>query len=201
MRRVHTWKAVAVATVLFAALPSSGSESVLGLKLGTVGLHDVISKLGPAKLARTGDASTSETSLCYHTKAGEFLVFASNNEMAGPNLELTAIRLSQSPPLESECAEYSAEKALRLSNGLGLGSTEAEVKAAAEGEPSPEGGYVACSKHLFMKGTPAYDRWANAKGCFAEGEEPYFSVCTGLSARFEDGRAVWIQISRIESVC
>ena len=201
MRGVHTWKGVAVAIVLFAAFPSSASESVLGLELGAVGLHDVISKLGPAKLVRTGDASTSETWLCYHSKAGEFLIFASNSEMAGPNLELTAIRLSKSPPSESECAEYSAEKPLRLSNGLGLGSTEPEIEAATAGKPSPKGGYIICSKHLFKKGTPEYDRWASAKGCFLEGEEPYFSVCTGLFAKFEKGHAVWVQISRIESVC
>jgi hypothetical protein len=121
--------------------------------------------------------------------------------MAGPNLELTAIRLSKYPPPGRKCAQHPAESALHLSNGLGLGSTETEVTAAAKGEVSLEGGHVACSKHLFEKGTPEYDRWANAKACFSEGEEPYYSVCTGLSAKFEDGRAVWVEVSRIESVC
>ncbi|MDH4073668.1 MAG: hypothetical protein OEV41_11270 [Gammaproteobacteria bacterium] len=201
MRAMQIWTLVALAILVLAASPSDASESLLGLEPGAVGLNDVVSKLGPTELVRTGDASTSETSVCYQTNAGEFVVFASFSEMGGPDLDLTAIRLSASAPPGRKCARHPAKEPLAFSNGLKLGSTEADIKKHAPGPANADGDFVACSKRFFEKGTPEYERWANSEGCFREGEEPYYSVCSGLSAKFEDGRAVWIQLNRIESVC
>jgi broad specificity phosphatase PhoE len=49
-------------------------------------------------------------------------------------------------------------------------------------------------------GTDDYDRWANTK-CFPEGVVPRLDICTSVTVRLRKGRAVWLEVSRIEAVC
>ena len=174
--------------------------SALGLKLGTHTLDDVVARLGNAERVYTGDASTAETSVCYQAGHGEVIVFASNDEMGGRNLELTDIRLHVVGQGDRDCLKLVRDSPISLSNGLRLGLTKAQVRSTI-GVCLAIGAHGRCVKVPFRKGTPGYKRWAGAKGCYRDGEAPYYSVCTTVAAKFEGDKAVWIQVTRIESVC
>lgn len=175
--------------------------SALGLVLGRHQLDDVVAALGPAKIVRTGDAGESEASVCYRTAKGEVLAFVSYTEMA-TGLELTAIRLGGAQALHGECSPLK-QPLPRLSNGLRLGMTRAQIEAAlgVALQEAPEGfQYSICSPEPFEKGTDDYDRWANTK-CFPEGVVPHADICTSVTVRLRKGRAVLLEVSRIEAVC
>lgn len=177
--------------------------SALGLVLGRHTLENVVAVVGPARQVHTGDAGESESSVCYRTSSGEVLAFASNSEMAVPPLQLTAIRLGKVSQLQGACSPLTGPP-VRFSNGIGLGMTRRQIEAAL-GDALQQGPVYLeqhkCVAVPFKKGTEEYDRWANAPLCFEAGEAPHSNVCVSLAVQLENGRAVWLEASRVESVC
>lgn len=73
------WSMALLFYALFIWSPS-GSEaavSVLGFELGKTKLGEIVVQLVANSPLKSRDASTSETSVCYKNKAGEFIIFAS----------------------------------------------------------------------------------------------------------------------------
>jgi hypothetical protein len=173
--------------------------SGLGFALGAQHIGNVKEALGPGELLHSGDAGTAETSICFQTDLGEVIVFASNDEMAGPDLELTGIRLHRAGPEDSDCRMLKLDSRIVLSNGLRLGLTRREVESAIGVPLDPDGTASSCTQVPFHKGTA--EPWINAKGCFRPGEEPYYNICNTVTAKFETDKALSIELTRIRSVC
>ena len=194
------------------ALPATSAKhaipeaalTVLGITAGSSQtLHDVTRRLGPAKSWHTGDASTSESKVCYKiaTDAGEaVIVFASGLEMAWPAGQVMSIRL-YAPGIpfaaRSRCARLERASAdLRIGNGLHLGATPDGVTDALWKRPvSKKGGlhFESCRTRYLKKSPPGHE--------YGKGKGTCESDCSSVEAQFERGAAVFFELSRVQSDC
>jgi len=194
------------------AIPEA-ALTVLGITAGSPQtLHDVTRRLGEAKSWHTGDASTSESKVCYTvpSAAGDVVVvFASSGEMGGPEGQVNFIRLYAPgmPFAAKDRCQRLARTAgdLRLGNGLHLGATPDDVTGALWKRPvSKKGGlhFESCRTRHFRKSDPNYEHWKGKGDCgFKDPQRPEFNDCSSIEAKFERGAAVYFELSRIQSVC
>jgi len=175
------------------AIPEA-ALTVLGITAGSSQtLHDVTRRLGPAKSWHTGDASASESKVCYKvpSEAGDVVVvFASSGEMGGPKGQVNFIRLyAPGVPFaaKNRCERLARTTAdLRLGIGLHLGATPDEVTAALWKRPMSRKGalhFESCRTHHSRKGDMCE------------------SDCSFIEGKFERGAAVYFGLSRIQSDC
>lgn len=188
-------RAYFLSLLLLASVPVNASISILGIELGAHSLNDVQSRLGSGNMVKSGDAAMSETSICYKTLAGEFIQFASNSEMAVDSLGVTAIRLSDNPFPNRVCPLVKIKSKSIFSNGFKLGMAKDEFEKVKSGDS------FGCVEVPFAVNSAEYLRWRNAPGCFEKGQEPYYYVCSNSSATFHDNKVIWVEVTRIESVC
>lgn len=185
---------------------------VLGFRVGgTKTLHDVMVRLGMTRSWHTGDASESESKICYRipsTRGEIMLVFASNGEMSTPKGQVNSIRIISPEIVFSErryCSllHLSADK-LSTPNGLHLGISVTETQAIFGAKHPDKNGslrYDLCQKRYFLKSDPAFKTWIGKSQCFEDPSRPYVDDCGFLQIDFSHGHAVFIRLDMIQSVC
>lgn len=186
------------------------SMTVLGLVLGQADLGSVQKKLGEAKMWSDGDASTSESKVCYATQnsAPIVVVFASNTEMAGPpENTVTDIRIFPASGYQerSNCRsihlsgkEVSTKSGLRL--GINKGSTRKILGAAARVEGSAWS-YLWSVERLLPISDKNYGYWvARKQQCFG-GRAPFFTISSEIKVQFDGDLVGGLSLRRIESIC
>jgi len=188
------------------------SLTFLGVQAGRKDtLSSVTRRLGKTEEWHTGDASTSESKICYRIKTGEgdlVVVFASNSEMANPQGQINHIRVYASASTFSQrkrCASLSVGVSdLKTTSGLRVGVSPDEVqttlgpKRIASNQSLT---YSACSKQYLRKADPYFDRWVGKSECFENPSRPYFNDCSFVEFKFNSGRATYMSLSRNQSVC
>ncbi len=212
---------IAAALSLLSAVEASSAEtgpartyeataSILGVRAGSAEtLSDVAKRLGSAEIWHTGDASESESKLCYRisSEKGEtVLVFSSNGEMSEPKGQVTGIQLySTTTPFRDRrrCSPLKAGK-LTTPNGLGLGSSPEEVTGVLGKRGLSKRDalhYTSCRKQYMRKGEPYFERWFGKEGCFENPRKPYTNECSYIEFQFKEGAAAYMNLSRNQSVC
>jgi hypothetical protein len=93
-------------------------------------LDTIRTAVGAGRLDQSGDASTSLTWLCYTAPEIGQRIWLAADEMGGGNVdEITVASLPAGAAATAECPALPQRfQPLRLANGLGIGSTEAEVR-------------------------------------------------------------------------
>jgi len=178
---------------------------------GTQTLQDVITRFGKTKIWHTGDAAESETKICYRIRTKDeesVVVFASNGEMASPAGQINAIRIIGPTADFSEpenCASLPiAINTLATSAGIRLGMTQEEVQSlygTAHSTNDDMLNYSVCRKKYMHTTDPYFGHWVGKEECFEDPSHPYADDCGTLEIMFKDGRAVFIGLNRIQSVC
>ncbi len=216
MRRIANTICVVVATSL--GLPCAGNViaektvTFLGVIAGSrQTLIDVKKHLGESSVWHTGDASTSESKVCYRLEGetGEVIVvFASNSEMSSPKGQVTSIRVyGKEVPFAAKkrCAllqGYANE--FRTLDGLHLGATRAEIAQVLWKRPVSKNNsirYDSCRKQYMQKSDPFFERWIGKNECFENPQRPYVNDCTTVEFQLKSDAAVYFKLSRSQSVC
>ncbi len=191
------------------------SLRILDISAGGVQtLQDVIIRFGETKIWHTGDAAESETKICYLVGTGtkdddeSVVVFASDREMASPDGQINKIRiidLTSAFPERENCASlHVAKDRLATPAGLRLGMTLGEVQSLyGMARPTNDGrlGYSTCRKEYMRSTDPYFEHWAGKTQCFEDPSRPYADDCGTVEILFKDGRAVFIGLNRVQSVC
>jgi len=184
----------------------------LGIRSGGAQtLDDVARRLGKTHTWHTGDASESESKLCYRVSSeqGEtIIVFASSGEMAHPPGQVNSIRLIAPElkfPNRKNCSpvKLSASE-LKAKNGLRLGMSSAEVQGLFwQKNPAKNGSlhYTSCQKRYLHKADPHFKDWVGQAQCFEDPNRPYVSDCGYVQVEFKQGRAVFVGLNMNQSVC
>ena len=162
--------------------------SFAGFKLWTNTLGEVQRALGPTPSSSASGPASSQSGLCYRSQ-GAFVTFYSGEKSAGTNLQVVAI--SKAAPHDTECSEPKDGDRLKSLEieGLKLGMTRAEWRAAA-----PAG--LSWNKKKGSASKPAsagYGAVAASKPA-----KPTSNVVTSIGAEFEMGRVVMFYVSRYE---
>jgi hypothetical protein len=205
---------------LLLALNSAAAEKTvpeaavtfLGITAGAdTTLSDVAKRLGVAKQWHTGDAANSESKLCYVVRATQpyIVVFASNSEMSAPKGQVSSIRIyGRGIPFRAKhrCSHLEVqESALSTPNGLRLGASKSEIEQALWRRPTSKHGslhYDSCRKRYLDKSSPYSARWAGEKDCgFENPQRPYENDCTSVEIHLKSDAAVYLQLSRGQSIC
>lgn len=168
-------------------------------------------RLGKTEEWGSGDASTSETKICYRIKGGEndsIVVFASSAELASPPGQINHIRVYAVASMfaqRNRCnsIEASADD-LKTSDGLRLGLSPTEIQAILGPKRIAKNqslNYNGCSKRYLRKSDPYFDRWVGRTGCFENPSRPYISDCSFAEFQFRNGRTTYMSLNRNQSVC
>ncbi len=193
------------------------SLTIFGITPGASTFADVLQIFGKSSRWHTGDASTSESKMCYRLGSGSsevFVVFASNSEMAGaPNYIVTGIRLYSSDGSFQEnerckSAEWKKGKFL-TSSGLQLGISLSEVNQILGKEHRREGDnfiWSNCEEVPILPSDPYYEFWSKKTGCFEDEKggwdgKPYYYSCSQVSVCFKDGKVIYLGLSSVDSIC
>lgn len=174
-------------------------------------LNDVKKHLGESRIWQTGDASTSESKVCYRVEGemGEVIVvFASNSEMSSPKGQVTSIRVyGKEVPFAAKkrCASLRGfANELRTLDGLHLGTTRAEIAQVLWKRPVSKSSFIhydSCRKQYMQKVDPSFERWVGKNECFENPQRPYVNDCTSAEFRLKRDAAVYFELSRGQSVC
>lgn len=216
MRTIANTICVVLATSL--GLPCAGNViaektvTFLGVVAGSrQTLNDVKKHLGESSVWHSGDASTSESKVCYRLdgETGEVIVvFASNSEMSSPKGQVTSIRVyGMEVPFAAKkrCVLLPGfANELRTLDGLHLGATRAEIARVLWKRPVSKNNfirYVSCRKQFMQKSAPYFERWVGKKECFENPQQPYLNDCTTVEFQLKSEAAVYFELSRGQSVC
>jgi len=165
------------------------SDPVPPLQLGnfavlleTTALADVRKEIGSGTMYRNGDAAESITWLCYNVAraASTQVVWLSSSEMGGGEIVdgVTALISDSASPAPKNCATLPAKyEQIRLKNGIWLGSTAAQVRAAF-GQPHEQA-----------------ETWSYV----FEGKSGSYDVYSNVSFKIRDGKVVALDCSRLTS--
>jgi hypothetical protein len=174
-------------------------------------LANVVARLGKAREWHTGDASESESKICYKIStdhAEVIVVFASNGEMSSPKGQVTSIRLygeGAAFPQRRHCARLAVpSEAIGIANGLKLGLTPDDVRTILGPEQISKRqslSYTHCAKKYWRKSDPFYRTWVGQSQCFEDPGRPYFNDCSFVEIRFLNGVANYVSFNRNQSVC
>lgn len=216
MRRIANTICVVLATSL--GMPCAGNVisektvTFLGVIAGSPQtLNDVKTHLGESRIWHTGDASTSESKVCYRVEGemGEVIVvFASNSEMSSPKGQVTSIRVYGKEVLfaaKKRCASLRGfVNELRTPDGLHLGATRAEIAQVLWKRPVSKNNsihYESCRKQFMQKSDQFFQRWFGKKECFENLQRPYANDCTTVEFQLKSDAAVYFELRRGQSVC
>ena len=174
-------------------------------------LNDVKKHLGQSGMWHTGDASASESKVCYRAEGdtGEVIVvFASNSEMSSPKGQVTSIRVyGKEVPFAAKkrCVLLRGfANELRTLDGLHLGATRAEIAQVFWKRPVSKNNaihYDSCRKQYMQKSDPFFKRWVGKSECFENPQRPYVNDCTTAEFQLKSDAAVYFELSRGQSVC
>ncbi len=203
---------LSVASSISSAALTDNSFVFLGIQVGRGDtLASVMRGLGKTEEWGSGDASTSETKICYRIKGGEndlIIVFASSAEMASPPGQINHIRVYAVASMFAQrkrCSliDVSAHD-LKTSDGLRLGLSPAEIQAILGPKRVAKNqslNYSGCSKRYLKTSDPYFDRWVGKSDCFENPGRPYFSDCSFAEFKFSNGRTTYMSLNRNQSVC
>jgi len=212
--RIALWSIVAIlANTLCHAADQQidiAGLAVLEVQVGrAMTLTNVVKRFGPADIWHTGDASDSEYKVCYRVKtdSGEqVVVFGSSGEMASLKGQINAIRLLPGGSLsEAACPAIAKPvKVLASRNGLRIGIRDSEaLRILGQQDVLPNGvlEYSLCKVKRMVSGTAEYKRWVGMSGCFEDPTKPYFNDCGAVQIRFNDGKAIEVNLAANQNVC
>jgi|GEM_PF-2078002 len=185
--------------------------TVLGIRVGgSETLDDVVARLGPAQIWRTGDAAESLSHVCYRVTGaspGVVIWFGSSNAMSDPKGQVNHIVL-YGDPLEfgerERCAALDRPlSSMATPNGLKLGMTAGDARRIlGPGRPRQDSVEYSDSQRRYLgPADPRYAHWASQVQCFPDASRPYFDDFAHIRIRLKDGRAIRIGLSRNQSWC
>jgi hypothetical protein len=155
--------------------------NVLGLIIGKSTLSDVAKKMPNKNIVQKGDASKSQSSLCYSDGKHLILTFSSG-EMGGSQKVITFVTLEKGSKPSSCSLENKINSQLHIL-GLNLGMEKKKI-LSLKGKPNKE------LKNLILYN---YE--------FAEGEgETRMDITSILELHFGNDKLIKISLSKIESM-
>ena len=189
----------------------TASLTVAGVRIGgSETLTDVVSRLGPAVIWRTGDAAESTAQVCYRVSAAAVrtvIWFGSNNEMSEPKGQVNHIIVYGDPREFHEhdrCGSLERPvAAIGTPNGLRLGISATHALRILGAGRLRQGSleYSASQRRYLQPTDPRYARWVTQKQCFPDSSVPYFDDFAHILITFKADRAIRLSFSSNQSWC
>jgi hypothetical protein len=189
----------------------SASLTVLGVRTGgSETLSDVVSRLGPAEIWKTGDAAESTSQVCYRVSGAELspvILFGSNNEMSVPKGQVNHIVLYGDPREfrnRKRCGTLNRPiDDIGTPNGLKLGMTPSDARSILGAGQLRQGSleYSASQRRYLEPTDPRYAHWATQTQCFPDSSRPYFDDFAHIMIKFKAGRAIRVSFSSNQGWC
>ena len=186
-----------------AAVAADGSAftSLDSFRLGKTTLPAVRRQLGQVKVVHTGDAGDTLYTICY--RVGTVAVLFMSGELDGPEQYLGGVRVATTTN-RTPCREWpSSRPTPNLTiGGIRIGSTLDEVRAALGQPVDEEEGKLSRAFVTVQRMSASVIKRlpAEAQKQIPSGElKPEFDVMVAVTVRFENGRAIEVEVWKSET--